>query len=427
MIKDRKTTVIGLPLLLIGGMILFPKTAAGQTYRTFAAEIERINTMAPWKFGPFRISPAFQISDLGYDNNVYRLPDTLNPVGDYTATIGVRADIHFLFRNWLVLTFTENPAYLYFLEQKEQRYLNNTYAFDLRMLVISRIALSGTYQSRDVRTFLSSEVDARVIQKHKEGTGRIFYETSRQTSLGFVGGIRELKYEDTSLPGSVLPISIQLNRKEISGAGEAYYRVFSDSFLFGRFAYVEYDFEFPQSKYRNSYSYQMNAGLRFPLLGRARGLVSLGFKSLIPRTSWLQSFSGLVGNTAVSVRLGRFDIKLDYSRDIPFSTYSDYLFYIENRYGAGISFYLNQFIRFDYNYRLGENSYPKTEEIKTPDGDLIELRRRDEFNVHSAAVVFRIIRNTGIGLRADYWQRSSSYSGYNVKRFFWGGYLTYEF
>jgi hypothetical protein len=218
-----------------------------------------------------------------------------------------------------------------------------------------------------------------------------------------------------------------LNREERSGKGEFNYRIFSDSFFFINGGYSEYSFEYAQSRYRDSYSYEGYAGIRFPLLGRARGLLSLGYKKLIPRTESVKGFSGLVGNTLVDLRLGRLSYRLEYVRDIPFSAYTNSFYYVGNRYGLGVSYYLNKFIRLDYNFRQGKNAYPEPTQVRLPSGDLVEIKRLDKYLYHTGAIVIRIIRSTGIGVEFNYLKRDSNYPGLNIKRYFVGGYLTYDF
>jgi hypothetical protein len=230
----------------------------------------------------------------------------------------------------------------------------------------------------------------------------------------------------TGTPGPD-PIAVSLNREERSAKGEFNYRVFSDSFFFLNGGYSEYAFEYPESRFRDSYSYEGYTGLRFPLLGRARGVLSLGYKKLVPRKEGLKGFSGLVGNSAVDFRFGRFSYRLEYVRDIPFSAYSNSFFYVANRYGLGISFYLNKFIRLDYNFRRDRNDYPEPTLIRLPTGDPVEIKRSDKYLLHSGAIVIRIIKNIGIGIEGNYYRRDSNYPGINLNRLFVGGYLTYDF
>lgn len=399
----------------------------GQTYRTFASELDDINTRARWKWGPFRIFPSLQFTHIGYDSNVYYAPDREKPVSDYSATVSFRVDLSFVFRDWLIFTFSENPAYVYYAKQESQRYLNNTYSFNLKLLAFSRMALSGTTQMSSAKIRWTGEIGTLTVLKNKETSGRIFYETPRNTSFGFTGLIRELKYENATGTPGLDPISVSLNREERSAKGEFNYRVFSDSFFFLNGGYSEYSFDYPQSRFRNSYSYEGYSGIRFPLLGRARGVLSLGYKKLVPRIKGINGFSGLVGNTGIDFRFGRFAYRLEYVRELPFSAHSNSLFYVGNRYGLGISFYLNKFIRLDYNFRSGQNNYPEPTLIRLPTGDYVEIKRRDNYLVHSGAIVIRIIKNTGIGIEGNYLNRESNYPGINLKRFFVGGYITYDF
>jgi hypothetical protein len=65
--------------------------------------------------------------------------------------------------------------------------------------------------------------------------------------------------------------------------------------------------------------------------------------------------------------------------------------------------------------------------ITLPDGTREEVERNDIYKSHSASLVFRIIRNTGIGLTAIYSERKSNYYLYDSDRLAIGVFLTYEF
>lgn len=412
---------------LILGLHAVAKWGFGQTYRTFASELDDINTRARWKWGPFRILPSLQITNIGYDSNIYYTPDRETPVSDFSATVSFRVDLSFVFRDRLIFTFSENPAYVYFAEQKSRRNLNNTYSFYLKLLAFSRIALSGTTQMSSAIIRWTGEIGTVAVQKNIETSGGIFYETPRNTSFGFTGLIRELRYEDLAETPGLDPLSVSLNREERNAKGELNYRIFSDSFFFLNGGYSEYSFENLQSRWRDSYSYEGYSGLKFPLLGRARGVLSLGYKMLVPRTKGINGFSGLVGNTGIDLRIGRFAYRLEYVREVPFSAHSNSLFYVGNRYGLGISFYLNKFIRLDFDFRSGQNNYPEPTSIRLPTRDYVEIKRRDNYLNHRGAIVIRIIKNTGIGVEGNYLNRESNNPGANINRFFIGGYITYDF
>lgn len=407
-------------------LILISNPVCGQSYQAFRDERDSIISRARWQFGRFLIYPSFRL-DLGHDNNIYGTNESLNPVPDYVATFSLPFSIYLLFRDWLTFTFSDIPAYDYYFEQKQERSFNNRYALSLRLLLFNRFSLSGGYLFSRAKYRVSSEIDQRVYQVTKRYNGSLFFDTFRSTSFGVAASIVKFSYEDITLPGAEVPLAVALNREERNERLEFYYRIFSDSFFFANFGYTEYHFDDPQSNFRDSYSYQTYAGIRFPLIGRARGNLTVGYKKFVPRQKGQIGFSGIVGDTGLSFRASRFGIRIGYVRDIPFSYYTNNIFYLFNSYEAGISFYLTQSIRLDYDFSYGGGHYPDPMQIVLPDGSCEEIIRQDIYRTHSVGVVFRIIRSIGIGLRADYWKRESNDLNINVERTLISAYITYEF
>jgi len=62
-----------------------------------------------------------------------------------------------------------------------------------------------------------------------------------------------------------------------------------------------------------------------------------------------------------------------------------------------------------------------------PDGSYEEIKRKDTYRTHTVGFVFRVIRNTGIGINVSWWSRDSNIYWENRDRMFVGGYLTYDF
>jgi len=400
-------------------------SASAQGYQTFRAQLESIRTSATWSFGPFRIWPSLGLN-AGYDDNIYGTYGGRAPVADYTASVSFPINVYLPFRDWLLLSFSDTPQYEYFFDLDKERAFNNSYSAGLRMLLLNRFVLSGDYGVSRIKYREFTEIDRRIFQELRSSSGGISLETTRGSSLGFAGSIRQYAYEDVTLEGAEIPLSSALDREEREARIEFYYPVFMDSSFFMNFGYIDYRFNDPEGSFRDSYAYQLNSGIAFPLFGRARGTLSLGYRKLIPRDKHLKGFSGPVGNTSVELRLGRFNFRVRYIRDIPFS-YGSTIFYISNNYGAGLSFYLSSLIRLDYDFSYGGGRYPEPTSITLPDGTREEVERYDVYKSHSASLVFRIIRNTGLGFSAVYSERNSSYFLYDSNRFTVGVFLTYEF
>lgn len=414
----------GIFFLLI---FLLPSLGFAQSYRTFEYERDQIIERTKFRLGPFRVYPAIQLKDIGYDDNVYLNREEDDPISDYTATISPQMKTYLLFRNFFIFSFTENPEYVYFLEQKRERRWNNILSLDFKFLFFHRFVFGGSYSDSNRRFRVTSEFDTRANIRIKEYSGRIFYETARHTSFGISGSISKISFEDVILPEGDLLLSRILNREERSGYFEFYYRVLTESFFFINGGYTEYNFDHPDSKERDSYSFQAYSGIRFPLLGRLRGTLALGYKRLMPKRLGKKGFSGLVGNTELDYRLKRYAFRVLYTRDYQFSYWTNSIFFLEDRYGIGLSFYLTQFLRLDYDFTYGENIYPESITIRQPDETYKEIKREDIYRIHSVGIAFRIVRNTGVGVRIYYWDRESNISWEERSRLFVGGYVTYDF
>ncbi|MFZ2054760.1 MAG: hypothetical protein WAU81_11235, partial [Candidatus Aminicenantales bacterium] len=286
-----------------------------------------------------------------------------------------------------------------------------------RLLVFNRIPVSGGYAHSRSKYRVSSEIDQRVFLESTAYDGGVNIDTPRGSSLGLSFSIREYRYENLTLPGSQVPLSRSLDRTEKGIGVNFYLPVFSDGQFFASFGHTEYLFTETEGAFRDSTSYQSYLGIRFPILGRARGTIAGGYKKLLPREEGQPGFSGFVANTDAEMRLGRFNLRILYVRDIPFS-YGTAIFYISNSYGGGLSLYLGQAVRIDYDYRYGRGDYPAGQEIDA---------RRDIYESHSIGVVLRILRTTALGLRADIMERRSNQVSQNMNRTLVGAYLTYDF
>lgn len=419
--KLRSCLILGIALTAF-----FPPEVRSQGYRTFQDEMNAIRERSRFQLGPVRFFPSFQLKNTGYDDNVYYQTKEAGPVSDFTTTVSPEVKAYVLFRNYLILSLRENPEIIYYHQEKSQRYFTNSYAPGFKFL-IRRFVLSGDYHYNKRRRRYSREVDRPTTDLTKGYNWGVFYETPRKTSFGFTGTVDTFEYKDIREPGYEVLLSRSLNREEKSGRLELYYRVFSDSFLFAGTGYTEYDFKDPKSAWRNSYSYQFYIGLQFPQTGRLRGAFSLGYKEFFSISDDSKAFAGMVGDGNLELRLGRFGFRVRYSRDNRFSHWADVLHFIDNSLEAGASFYITQFVRLDYGFSWSRSTYPEPFSAGLLQGAGDAVNRRDTYRTHSAGLVFRIYKYTGVGLIANVLERTSSLPGWNISRNFIGFYLTQEF
>jgi len=399
----------------------------GQSYRNFQDELTEVRDRFKMKFGPFRVLPIFRLNNVGFDDNVHNRTAENKPVGDYTGTVSPEIKVYFLAGRSLILSFADNPEYLYYLKEDSLRSFTNSFVPGARLRLFNRFVLSGEYHFQKHQRRVFSEFSRLVTDTVKGTMAGFFYETPRGTSIGFSGTSDRFLYEDIVLPDYEARFSKTLNRKEKTGNIEFYYRLFSESYFFAKFGATTYRFEDLSSRWRDSRSTQVSGGLRFPIIGRARGTLSLGYKRFVPEDPGRKDFSGLIADTNLDYRFGRFVVRLGLGRDNHFSYLSETFYYVENRAEAGLSLYLIRPLRIDYDLRYGELRYPEPFRISGSVQPFLEISRKDVHRTHSVGVTIAIIRNTGIQLSYNIFDRTSNAPGFNIKRNFIGISLTQDF
>jgi len=374
----------------------------------------------PWHFGPFRIQPSLVISNAGVDSNVFYDPS--DPIKDFTLTAGPAATIYLPIHRKFVLSAYGSPQYVWYSKTERERtwnyYFNGAAQLSLKNVFFS---LEGVYS--DARERWNTEIDIRPRRK-EEGYGasalvRLAWKTS--FSLGY----RTVKYDYESVDyGDSFDVRERLNRQESYANLSFFYQASSQRRFFLDFEYGEYEFDFAaQAAIGDSRSGAAYAGLEFSRLGRrVRGRIRVGYKKFDVRAADGPDYQGIVGDSQLSVRLARpFVIRGSYARDVRFSLWYDNPYFIESRPGAGASLYLLRFLRFDYDYSLGRNRYPVV------GGGSPDMKRLDEYSIHSGGVYFRLRKTVALGFIASWWARDSNLEAEDDKRTFFGVNLTYDF
>jgi hypothetical protein len=399
----------------------------GQQYNNFASDLETMKRMATLRIGPFLVYPRFGMG-YGYNNNVYGKTAAQGTDLGRWVYFSLPITVYLPFRDWLIFDVGTALGYDYFFDLKKERAPSFNLVPRVKMLLFHRIVATGSLRSSRNRYRVSSQIDQPVWLNTSGYSLDLFYDTPRQTSIGFSGYLTHYKYESVTLQGAAAPLNTSLNREEKGGKLEFYYPLNPGTFFFANVGATEYRFEYAAGNFRDSYSYQVYSGIRFPLLGRATGTISLGFKKLIPKQAQYIGFSGFVGDTSVVLRTGRFAFRVGFGRDIPFSFSAKTIYYIDTNGGAGISIYVSQRIRLDYDFRYGYSKYPPEEAVSlAANGQQASARLQEDLRDHSFGFVYRIFRTTGIGLKADYYDRYSIFYSGRIKRLTYGVNLTYQF
>jgi hypothetical protein len=409
----RRIPVVALTLLVLGIGI-----ASAETWK--GLELDRKWHDAAWKLGPFRIQPSLVISNAGVDSNVFYSPN--EPIKDFTITAGPAATFYVPIHRKFVLSAYGSPHYVWYSKTNRERtwnyYFNGAAQLSLKNVFFS---LEGTYS--DARERWNTEIDIRPRRKEEGYGGSALVKVAWKTSFSL--GYRTVKYDYASVVyGDSFDVRERLNRKESYTSFSMFYQAGSQKRFFLDFEYGKYEFEFAtQAAVSDSRSGAVYAGLEFSPLGRRiRGRIRLGYKKFDVRHPEGTDYQGVVGDSQLSVRLAKpFVIRGSYVRDVRFSLWYGNPYYIERRPGVGVSFYPFRFLRLDYDYSLGRNRYPVV------GGGGPDVKRLDEYSIHSTAVYFRIKKTVALGFIASWWARDSNLDAEDDKRTFFGLNLTYEF
>jgi len=406
---------------IILGIILLAGALSAQSYQIFSDEYQRLLTQSRWKLGPFRLFPTISVRDFGYDDNLYFGSDQAEPKKDFTMTLSPELKAYWPLRNTFLFYLRENPEYAYFLHESQQRAFTNSYGAGLRCLLLGRFVLSGEYGNDVHRRRLSSEFQMPANDRTRTYQAGLSFETARKTSIGITYALRKISYDEINYNPENTPVAQLLDREEREIGAEAYYQLFVDGFLFVRGDYQEYRFLDAKALWRNSAATSFWAGLRFPLLGRIRGVLNLGYKKFDPKTAGESSFQGLVGNTGLDLRTGRFAVRVNFSRDMVFSTYAEIFYFIENSARLGGSVYLTSFLKIDYDYSGGRADYSARA------GEAGSEARVDRHRNHSVGLLVRVFKTSGIGISWNYERWTSNLLNFDRARNFFGVTFTRSF
>ncbi len=203
----------------------------------------------------------------------------------------------------------------------------------------------------------------------------------------------------------------------------AYYQLTYRTTFVLNVEYGYFNFKEPQSL-RDSRSLAALGGFEFSPIGVFSGKMNLGYKYFDALKAGVKDYRGVVGDTEMSIRLMKpLSVRANYKRGVEFSVWYDNAYYIENRAGAGASIYLFRNIRLDYDYFRGRNNYPQSQLIAPGSFG----KRRDDYEIQTVGIYFRLKKNVGLGVTANQWIRDSNLVYENGKRIFIGANLTYNF
>jgi hypothetical protein len=282
----------------------------------------------------------------------------------------------------------------------------------------------------DAKQRLSTEVNLNVRLKQDDLTGLILWQASRETS--FALQYRRSTYNYENLTSGTINISENLNRKESYVNFTAYLQQHSKTRFYLEGEYGSFTFTETISGFKDARSYGVYGGVEFlPSTeggGQTTGVsgrINLGYKRLDVLGHGAKDYSGLSGNTSISIGIMRFTaIRVFFSRSPQFSAYSGLTYYLQTVYGVGLARSLSRKTTLTYDFSYGQNEYKGEETI----GDEVSGNRLDKYIAHSLGLNFRLGRALGLNLMANLGKRDSEFGPRPTSRHYFIGFsLTYGY
>ncbi len=422
----KRTIFAGLFIIFLLSLAQGQAFAWGATW--MGASLEQMVNAARWRVGAFRYNAGFRLNNAGYDSDIY-FGSSANPVPDYTFTAGPDIQIFLPLKKKIVFDVSEFLQHVFFLDTKRERALNNTFAGRVHF-VFDRFYIQAGGGLINAKQRLSTELNLNVRLKEDDLTGLVLWQASRETS--FALQIRRSTYNYENLTSGAVNISENLNRKESYINFMAYLQQHSKTRFYLDGEYGSITFAETISGFKDARSYGVYGGIEFlpPAEGQGqttgfRGRINLGYRHLDVLSHGAKDYSGLGGNTDVSIGIMRFTaIRAFFSRGPQFSAYSGLTYYLQTVYGVGLARSLSRKTTLTYDLYYGRNEYAGGVTI----GGEAFGKRLDKYLTHSIGLNFPLGRALELNLMANLGKRDSEFAPRPTSRHYFLGFsLTYGY
>ncbi len=374
--------------------------------------------------GPVRMTPRFRLSDAGYDSNVFYYSRE-EPVRDYTFTAAPSVDIYVPIRRKVILSLSEAPSYLYYLDSTGERAWNN--ALEANLIVnFNKIFISAGGGWTSARQRWNSEIDLKPRLTVGSYRAELLVQLTRTFSLGVAG--RRQKFDFADLVIEDANIRDRLNRVESAVETTAYLQPTARMRWFAAFEAGRYTFQNPASG-MDSTSVRWSGGVELLPPGTVQGRIRAGWKSLVTAAPGRPDFRGFVAEADIRLTpVKPLTLRAGLRRDPLFSIWFDNSFFVETRVRGGVSILVAPAVRLDYDFERGVNDYStETPGLVEPTPGRDVSKRRDDYTNHIVGVSVRVAPKTWVGVAWNAWGRHSNLEWENNSRAFTGFSLTHDF
>jgi hypothetical protein len=379
-----------------------PAGAFGQVSSS-GQSIEDVRKNARMHVGPFYITPAVQLKELGVDTNVFNQAGEQKK--DFMFNISPKADIAVPMARRALFTSTVATDLVYFAKYATERSVDPQVAFRGEVY-LRRLTLFAEDAYLNSRQRLNYEIDLRARHKENNLLAGVSYRITPKFSIEAAGrrGLTEFD-SDAFFQGTSLQQT--LNRNTTGWNVTARHRLTPLTTLALKFE--DFRDRFPYSPQRDTSSVRVMPGVEFKPKALVSGSAYVGFRRFTPEhADALPDYSGLVANLGLSYTLlGSTSFGVRYNRDVNYSFEQTQPYFVDNSVGASVRRALGR--RFDALVSADRHRYAYRDlSLGLPVSSPAIPARVDTTWNYAGSIGYRIGREGRVGFGVSYWTRDST-------------------
>jgi putative beta-barrel porin BBP2 len=370
------------------------------------------------RIGPLLLNPRMQLSNLGFDSNVFNEAADQNPKRDFTATITPGADVWIrLGRSWLQATIREDIVW--FQKYVSERSANTAYTIDWRMR-LNRLNVDVSPHYLSTRERPGFEIDARSQRTEYGGTALVETRMFAKTFVGLNASYQKVDYDKAAVFLNS-NLQFELNRTVTAAGISVRHQLTPLTAITLSGGQSQDRFEF--SPLRDSNSTSVSGSVSFDPHALIKGTATVGYRNFHPLTPGLPDYVGATatGNLTYTL-LGATRFGVTFKRDLAYSYDINQPYYLE----TGVSGEIAQqiFGPLDVVGRAGTSTLAYRDRAGAA---IVSANRYDYVHSYGGGIGYHFGRDLRVGFNVDQQHRISDLSERQYDGLRFGTAVTYAF
>jgi hypothetical protein len=351
------------------------------------------------RWGAVRARPGLEVSNVGYDSNIFRATGDREPVSDFTATLSPKLDGLTLLGDRAFLTFLARLDYTLYLQNMDQNFLDRR--GKARITLPMKNKRFGLFSNLKLDTIQERRVDQESVRLERSdrllGFGVILNPGWRtQIELGY--SLASINYTDPDFEGDLSSTARRLDREEYATNLEASYgfagrtnallNVLVKRINFDNTVVVD-----DRPLDRDTLERRLLGGFEFGEGGALTGTFVMGWDWIDSADPLLADLSELVGEGELAYKIdSRTRLILTAQRLPGFAVWDLNSYYLLSEAGLRGVRYINRLVGVELAAAQGRLTFPES---------TVDEGRSDDILRYEAGVRLRMFQNS-MGRRVEY-------------------------